>query len=91
MVDHKKHSTQPATQNEGGLLDPRPTEVGWSEPCTGAMAQLHRAAVSLGSLCSSEVSWLQPQFLDCLDCHQGKGLLKTLSYSYCLRKPLRPR
>lgn len=89
MVDHNSaQHTAGHTERRGGLLDRKTTEVGWSDPCTGAMAQLHRAAVSLGSLCSSEVSWPQPQFLDCLDCHQGeKGLLKTLSYSYCLRKP----
>ena len=54
-MDHKStQRTACHTERRAGLLDWKTTEVGWSDPCPGATARLHRAVVSLGSLRSSE-------------------------------------
>ena len=86
----RAHSAQPATQNEGaGFWMGRPRR--WAGQ-TLAQEGLHGPTSQSGGLAGESlqlrVSWLQPQLLDYLDCHQGEeGLLETLPHSYRLRKP----
>ena len=84
--EHAAHSLPHRTKGRasgledhgGGLVRPLPRSNGPTSQ-SGGLA---------GESPQLRVSWLQPQLLDYLDCHQGEeGLLKTLSYSYRLRKP----